>query len=95
MEKVKVTVEYNGKVEVNEGYSVIGGVVRLPKDATLQMVTPFTAGRMSLGDVCSMIGTMIVLAEKRGKDLGIPRDVYLSLIGLAVAEGLERVRKGE
>jgi hypothetical protein len=86
-DKVKVTIEYQGQTHNFEGYSLIGAMVTLPKDAPVQAITNISFGRLSAGDHLSAMVAAITSAEKELYDL--PQPVREQLLNHAIREGLQ------
>lgn len=86
--KIKVTVEYNGEIHTYEGYTLMGSIMALPKDAPVQGVLDLSFGRLSVGDRLSAVVSAIVHAKK---ELEIyPKEIAEAMIRHAINEGSQK-----
>lgn len=84
--KVKVTIEYDGETHTHEGYTFLGTLMTLPKEAAVQQVTAIHYGRVSPGDFLSAVVGVISSANEVLQH--VPADVRDRLMLHAIDEGL-------
>lgn len=89
---IKLTIEDGETVNTYEGHTVIGGVTLLPLSSPIQITTPFSHGRVSAGDWCSMIVTAIKMTRQQCALKGIPAHIIEEVLEHAIKEGLEKER---
>lgn len=86
-EKVKVTVEFQGKQQVIECYTFMAALIQYPRDAPVQSVINLSFGRLSTGDRLSAVVAAIAEASRVLKD--IPNPIRDMMLDMAIQEGLK------